>query len=184
MIDAVEPEEGATVFLRARRPVRRHRRASSGATMAEFALIAPMGFLLLMSIVVLGIVIANFIQVTNAARDGIRAGAICAGEVNSGVPASPLLPDGTACTVANLNAYINNHITGIPKLAPTIVLCAAGGSCGATPITSFQGCSTTAYLQVTMTYSQPLYLPLVSGFFATQPDGTRTINAQAQAACQ
>ena len=152
--------------------------------MAEFALIAPMGFLLLMSIVVLGIVIANFIQVTNAARDGIRAGAICAGEVNSGVPASPLLPDGTACTVANLNAYINNQITGIPKLSPTIVLCAAGGSCSATPITTFDGCSTTAYLQVTMTYSQPLYLPLVSGFFETQPNGTRTINASAQAACQ
>lgn len=145
---------------------------------------APMGFLLLMSIVVVGIMLANFIQVTNAARTGIRAGAICAGEVNSGTPASPLLPDGTACTVANLNGYINNHITGIPKLAPTIVLCAAGGLCGATPITSFQGCSTNSYLQVTMTYSQPLYLPLVSSFFETKPDGTRTINAQAEAACQ
>ena len=145
---------------------------------------APMGFLLLMSIVVVGIMLANFIQVTNAARDGIRAGAICAGEVNSGVPTSPLLPDGSACTVANLSAYINNQITGIPKLAPTIVLCPAGSSCNATPIPNFQGCTTNAYLQVTMTYSQPLYLPLVSAFFQTQPDGTRTINAQAEAACQ
>lgn len=152
--------------------------------MAEFALIAPMGFLLLMSIVVVGIVVANFVQVTNAARTGIRAGAICAGEVNSGVPASPLLPDGTACTVANLSAYINNHITGIPKLAPTIVLCPAGGTCNATPITSFSGCTTNSYLEVTMTYAQPLYLPLVSAFFETQPNGNRTINAQAQAACQ
>lgn len=154
--------------------------------MAEFALIAPMGFLLLLSIVVIGIVTTNFIQVTNATRDGARVAAICAGEGSGGT-----IPDGTAraCTVQNLQSYVQAHLTSIPaNVLPSFDICTSSGSCGA-PLSSGTdltgvGCNSSELLEVQMSYDQPLYLPMVSAFFATKPNGTRTLQATAEAGCE
>ena len=63
--------------------------------MVEFAFVAPLGFLLLLSIIVTAIIVTNFIQVTNIARDGARVAAIC-----GSVPGTPM-PDGSGpCTGA------------------------------------------------------------------------------------
>ena len=193
MIDAVEPEEGPTAFSCARRPTRIRHRSARGATMAEFALIAPMGFLLLMSIVVIGIVVTNFIQVTNVARAGARMAAICAGEQTT-APNAGTIPDGSSpaltCSVNDLDTYMSQHLTSIPaSVTPTIQVCpATGGSCtslsSSTSVAS-SGCNTSELIQVSVSYSQPLYLPLVGNFFESTPgSGSRTLQAQAEAGCE
>jgi Flp pilus assembly protein TadG len=181
---ADEPREGRAVPVRAPRPQRHRRAGSSGATVAEFALIAPIGFLLITTIVVVGIVVTNFIQLTNAARDGVRVAAICAGDVTSGL--TPQLPDGTSCSVTSVDAYINARLTSIPSITPTIQVCPAGSSGSSCPVASadLSGCTSGAYLEVTMSFDQPLFLPMVSSFFQTKPNGVRTLQAQAEAACQ
>lgn len=150
--------------------------------MAEFALIAPMGFLLILSIVVIGIVTTNFIQVTNIARDGARMAAICAGEPTGGT-----IPDGSGnlCTVTNLQNYMTARLTSIPaSVNPTIQVCSPGCQNFATGDLP-QQCNHTSLIQVTMSYAQPLYLPLVSSFFESTPgSGNRTLQAKAQAGCE
>ena len=151
--------------------------------MAEFALIAPMGFLLIMSIVVLGIVTTNFIQVTNIARDGARMAAICGGEATGGT-----IPDGSglACTVTNIDTYMEARLTSIPagSVTPTIQVCAAG-SCNALVGGQLpQQCNDGQFIEVQMSYPQPLYLPMVSTFFQTNSNGTRLLQAQADAGCE
>ena len=159
--------------------------------MAEFALIAPMGFLLIMSIVVVGIVVTNFIQVTNVARAGARMAAICAGEQTT-VPDAGTIPDGSSltCSVQDLDTYMSQHLTSIPaSVTPTIQVCpATGGSCtalSASTSVASSGCNSSELIQVSVSYSQPLYLPLVGNFFETTPgSGSRTLQAQAEAGCE
>lgn len=152
--------------------------------MAEFALIAPMGFLLLMSIVVIGIVVTNYIQLTNVARDGARIAAICAGEGTT--PGS--IPNGTSltCSVTDLETYMESRLTSIPagSVTPSIQICPAGSSCFTPPTGYLNGCNTDQLIEVTMSYPQPLYLPMVSNIFETAPNGTRTLQAKAQAGCE
>jgi len=49
---------------------------SSGQSMVEFALIAPLLFLLLFGIIELGFMVNIYIGLTNSARDAARAGAV------------------------------------------------------------------------------------------------------------
>jgi hypothetical protein len=170
--------------------VGRHR--SRGQSLVEFAFIAPVGFLLLLGIVVVAIIVTNFIQLTNYAREGARIAAICgAGSVNK--PAQ--MPDGSGtCTDGKILAYITAHLVAVPggSVNPTIYVCTPdrvtnGGGCNAANgLPGFHWCYGQAgsIVQVDMSYDQPLYLPLVSNVFGTNPNGTRTLKASAQATCE
>src|SRR5579864_5775642 len=82
---------------------------SGGQAMIEFALLAPLGFLLLLSIVVMGIIVTNYIQLTNEARDGARVAAIC------GSSATAQMPNGAGqCTPALVASYITGHLVALP----------------------------------------------------------------------
>lgn len=157
--------------------------------MAEFALIAPMGFLLLLSIVVIGIVVTNFIQVTNVARQGARVAAICASEPQD----SAQIPDGSSrsCSLLNLQTYMQQMLTAVPasSVTPTIQICngiSNGISNGCSTLsTIYKGvCTTGQLIEVEMTYPQPLYLPMISTFFATNSNGTRDLQSHAEAGCE
>lgn len=153
--------------------------------MAEFALIAPVAFLLLMSIIVVAIVVTNFIQVTNVARQGARVAAICASEPQ----ATAQIPNGSSqtCSLTNLQTYMEQQLTAVPanSVSPTIQVCNSISSGCSTLPNIYQGvCNTGQLIQVQMTYPQPLYLPLVSNVFETSPNGTRKLEAQAEAACE
>jgi len=168
------------------RPRRRTRASTSGVTMAEFALLAPVAFLLLTSIVVVGIMITNYIQVTNVAREGARIAAICAGESKGSV-----IPDGSTparpCTVTGVENYMADHLTSVPggSVNPSVEVCAAG-SCN--PLLAgddlAQRCTSSTLIEVNMSYPQPLYLPLVSTFFQDNSNGTRSLTARAEAGCE
>ena len=171
----------------------RRRRAgkNSGQAMIEFALLAPMGFLLLLSIVVTGIIVTNYIQLTNEARDGARVAAIC------GSSTSALMPNGAGpCTPGLVASYITGNMVALPagSVTPQIYFCTSvdvqQGTCAsssnllsASGIT-FKQCQTGAIFQINMSYDQPLYFPLLSNLFQTKPNGTRTLSASAQATCE
>jgi Flp pilus assembly protein TadG len=140
---------------------RLRRQSRRGATLVEFALVAPLGFLLILGIIVSGIVVTNYIQLTNAARDGARLAAICGSGVNLAAPATTQLPTVSVCS---------------PSDAATGACAANGKGIGT--------CQVGKIVEVDMTYDQPLYVPLISNLLETNPNGTRTISASAQATCE
>ena len=171
------------------RAYRHRRRAGEGSTLVEFALVAPIGFLLLLGIIVSGIVVTNYIQLTNAARDGARLAAICGSGVPGGASAATWMPDGSGlCTPSNIQNYIARHLVSVPLAQlPTVSVClpsdAAMGACAANG-KGIGTCQAGKIVEVDMTYDQPLYLPLISNVLETKPNGTRTISASAQATCE
>jgi len=156
-----------------------------GIALVEFALVAPIGFVLLLGIFVLGIVITNYIQLTNVARDGARIAAICGSDPGA------KMPDGSgACSDSAIAAYITSHLVTVPTgaVSPQIYVCtpaqAAAGTCTSSGARGIGNCQGGRIVEVDMYYDQPLYLPLVSNFFATNSDGTRRLSASAQATCE
>jgi Flp pilus assembly protein TadG len=187
------PEAGAQEAPIAHRRVlspRRHGlKRGKGQAMVEFALIAPAGFLLLLSILVVGILVTNYIQLANAARDGARVAAIC------GSSASATMPDSSgACTPSNVAAYITSHLVALPagSVTPQIYFCTnaevQSGTCAVSSnllsSSTFAQCQLGSIFEVDMYYDQPLYLPLVGNFFQTSPNNTRRLTASAEATCE
>ena len=66
--------------------------------MVEFALMAPMIFLLLMGIIVAAIVVSNMVQLQNTVRDAARAAAVCGGPSRPTGSNAPTIPGGLSCT--------------------------------------------------------------------------------------
>jgi Flp pilus assembly protein TadG len=158
-----------------------------GQAMIEFALLAPFGFLLLLSVIVMGIVVTNYIQLTNEARDGARVIAICGSNANA------VLPDGTGRSCDGFIAnYVTSRLVALPAGSVTPKISVISGALPCTIVDASGNvnpachCSPGAIVQVTMSYPQPLYLPLVSNLFQTSgaPSGTRTLSASAQATCE
>jgi Flp pilus assembly protein TadG len=96
---------------RGERPQRRRERAVS---MVEFALLAPVAFLILMGLVVTGIVVTNEVALSNGVRDIARAAAVC-GSIAGRPPSTgtdPQLPatggqSALSCSWTNLQTYVS-----------------------------------------------------------------------------
>jgi Flp pilus assembly protein TadG len=155
----------------------RIRRWQSGATMVEFALVAPMGFVLLILIVVMGIVVTNYVQLTNVAREGARMAAICTQGAGNGVST---LPDGTGtCDEPHVAQWIADNLVTVPGTVRSQVSISV----------NYQGqtitnCQANALVEVDVYYDQPLYVPLITQLFQTNSNGTRRLLASAQATCE
>lgn len=160
---------------------RRSHSRSRGTSAVEFALVGPTAFLLLVGAVVLGIVITHEIQLSQAVRDSARAAAICGSSTDQATGST--LPDGTLCTTANITAYINARVDAVsPTLANQAVITVfdtKGGS-----FTSPSACAPGDTLQVSITYQQPLFVPLVGALVGNPSTNTRTISAQGEATCE
>lgn len=186
---------GASVSTRFSAPPRVRRRGASGVTLVEFAFVAPVAFLLICGIVVVGIVATNFVQLSNAARDGARVAAIC----GSNPADTTQMPDGSGvCSFSAVQTYITKHLVAVPSgsVTPTLYVCSADqtSSCATsgtecTLDSSGYGicnCQAGKIVEVDMQYDQPLYLPLISTLLQTSPpgNGTRRLLASAQATCE
>jgi Flp pilus assembly protein TadG len=185
------PEAGAQeppIASRRSLLLRRRGLRRKGQAMVEFALIAPAGFLLLLSILVVGIIVTNYIQLTNGARDGARVAAIC-----GSTPGTPM-PDGSgSCTGLAVANYITQHLVALPAgtVTPQIYVCLAqqAAACSTTGLacsasTVICQCQPGRIVEVDMSYDQPLYFPIVSNVFGTNSNGTRRLSASAQATCE
>jgi hypothetical protein len=157
--------------------------------MVEFALMAPMLFLLLMGIIVAAIVVTNMVQLQNTVRDAARAAAVCGGPSRPTGSDAPTLPGGLSCTSLNLPTFFNTHLSAIPAGAVQPYLCVEinGASCTGVLATSenvFDQCDQGQTIEVQASYAQPLYLPLVGTFFGSGGSNSRTLSASATAVCE
>jgi Flp pilus assembly protein TadG len=163
---------------------------SRGTSAVEFALIGPTAFLLLIGAVVLGIVVMHEVQLTQAVRDSARAAAICGSTTDQATGST--LPDGTPCTTAGITAYINARANAVsPTLANQAVMTVfdasgtvVGTSSGSTVGQAAGNCLPGYTVQVSITYQQPLYLPLVGALVGNPATNTRAITAQGEATCE
>jgi Flp pilus assembly protein TadG len=170
--------------------------------MVEFAIVGPLAFLVLLGIVVLAVVLLHEIQLTQAVRNSARAAALCGTATGS---TTATLSDGTSCTGANILNYINGQVTqvnsSLSNQASVIVYCdgsVSGCANGATPTggtgtgsasalaTATATCQSGYTIQVSISYYQPLFLPLVGNVFGSGggPSNTRQIVATGEATCE
>jgi len=176
---------------------RRHRSArESAVSLVEFAVVAPVFVTLLVGLLLLGIVVMNQMQLTNAARDGARAAAVCGGPSRNTQPVTPTLPDGrTTCDSRNLIGYISSRLQAVPGGGVTSVCVYAGSQTGSTQGTTcvasdpvdpniFDKCSKGSVIQVDISYPQQLYVPFVGALFGDNGTQVRTLHARAQATCE
>ena len=142
---------------------RRHRERA--VSMVEFALLAPVAFLLLMGLVVTGIVVTNQVALSNGVRDIARAAAVCGSVAGRPVPPptgtyNPQLPatggqSALGCSWTNLQTYISARmktLAGGTITAPT-------GSCG-TNCRATSGASGAATVEVCVYDSSGNIVPL------------------------
>lgn len=159
------------------REVSARRRAHTGTTLVEFALIAPVAFVLLFGSIVVATIVFDQLQLTNAARDGSRAAAICGGASRT---SGTTLPNGAACTTANVEQYIYSELQSVPaNIAITVTVYLAGG----TTSTDLDQCSAQRLVQINASYAQSLYVPLVGQMMGAGTNDTKTISASASSVC-
>jgi hypothetical protein len=76
----------------------------------------------------------------------------------------------------------------VGSVAPKIYVCtpaqAAAGTCTSAGARGILNCQSGRIVEVDMYYDQPLYVPFLSAGFQTNSNGTRRMNASAQATCE
>jgi hypothetical protein len=172
------------------------RRSERGVGIVEMAMVAPVFLLLILGAFVLGIVVMNQMQLTNAVRDGARAAAVCGGPTRNSQPVPPTLPDGhTSCDSTALITYINSRLSAVPGGAITSVCVYVGSQEGSDTGTScvasdpvdpniLDKCNKGTVVEVDIAYPQQLYVPLISNVLGDHGSTTRTLHAAAQAVCE
>lgn len=93
----------------------RRRRLTRGQAMVEFAMVAPMFFLLLFGIIEAGRFIFYYETLSNATREGARY-AIVNGANTLGCPSGPAAPGSAPCDVPgnNVIARVRQSAVGMP----------------------------------------------------------------------
>ena len=148
---------------------------------------APLAMLLLMGLVVLGVMVTNQVQLTNAVRDGARAAAVC----GSNPTGTTTLPDGsTPCTDTTsgspddkLTAWIISQANGSHGGVATVAFTVYNASHTAVG-TTMSLCRKGYTVEVSTNYAQQIFVPLVGRWLGDGGGNTRTISAKAQATCE
>jgi TadE-like protein len=178
------------------RPLPARRAGERGVGVVELTMVAPVFLLLLIGAFVLGLVVMNQMQLTNAVRDGARAAAVCGGPNRNAEPVPPTLPDGlTSCNSTSLITYINKRLSAVPGGAITSVCVYVGSSDGTDGGTScvasdpvdpniLDKCNKGTVVEVDIAYPQQLYIPVVGNLLGDHGTTTRTLHAAAQAVCE
>ena len=153
----------------------RRRDDSSGQALVEFALIAPLLFLILFGIIQLGFVLGGQNGLTNAAREAARYASTlptpdttvgCTGTGNNSAAVQ------TRLTTINLRQYIPGYIPGNvvnPGSGPATCNAAAlgGTATGVAYCARANGDGTFSIrVRVSVVYRHPLFIPLVGRFFS------------------
>jgi len=155
--------------------------------MVEFALLAPVALLLIFGLIVIGLIVVNEVGLSNATRDIARAAGVCGG---SGRDPNTRLPDTgfPVCSQANLQTYINNRLkqlVGGDGSSVTIKVYKSTDRTKSNDLLTIDNCDRGGTIEISATFQQPLFLPLVGHWLATSPSTTdRTLNADASATCE
>lgn len=189
---------------------RTRRAGRHGVAMVEFALVAPIAFLILLGIVITGIAVSNQIALSNGVRDAVRAAAVCGGNIgprdlNTQLPST----NGQAaqtCSWANFQTYISarlSKLAGAGTVSPPTGSFAGNTNCAAVAAAEvclyksdgtavalsssnpLDLCQKGYKIEVSSQYGQPLFIPLVGRFLGSNGStSTRNLTADAQATCE
>ncbi|MDQ6747198.1 MAG: pilus assembly protein [Candidatus Dormibacteraeota bacterium] len=147
--------------------------------MVEFALVAPLGFILVLGIVVVAIVATNQNRMTNSARDAARAAAVC------GSNAAPTtLPNGRNCSDTEATSYATAQLKQVDTSYPWGPALSVIDQSGASDGSSLSNCKPGRLVLVTATYQQPLFVPFMGVLVGNAATNTRTLQARAEATCE
>jgi hypothetical protein len=162
------------------------RRREGGQALTEFALIAPLLFLILFGIIQLGFMLGGQNGLTNATREAARYAStlptpdtIVAGNCGTSVNTTSAGLVYDRLVKINMLQYIPGYQAGnVVKASP---LSACGAAAAAGTATGIQYCrlpvdgSTSAvFVRVTVVYKHPLFIPLVGRFFGSSNTWTGT----------
>ncbi len=176
-----------------------------GQGLVEFALVGPLAFLLILGIIVAGIAVSNQDLLNNSVRDAARAAAVCGGSGRDGqsqLPPAGSVPAQT-CSWAALDDYAKARLTQLVG-GSTVTAPAGGAGCRQLPGDSalvcvykadnsaatitgnpLNSCQRGYKIEISTTYAQPLYLPLVGIVLGSGGSSTsRTLSADAEATCE
>lgn len=105
--------------------MKRELKSCRGAAIVEFAIILPLLFMLILGIIEFGLLLYNKAIITNASREGARAGVVF--NVNGSGTYSPLSGGEIRAVI---NSYTSNHLVtfGAPPDPPDVTPCASRGS--------------------------------------------------------
>lgn len=147
--------------------------------MVEFALVAPIAFILVLGIVVVAIVATNQNRLTNTARDAARAAAVCGSDA-----AYTTLPNGQACNDSQALSYATGQlqqIDGSYGWSPGLSIVDQSGTIDGTTLAD---CKPGRLVMVTANYQQPLFVPFIGVLIGNASTNTRTLQATAEATCE
>lgn len=166
---------------RVRRPGRSQH--DGGVSLVEFALVAPLFFLLVVGLVIGGIVVTNQVQLTNALRDGARAAGVCGSDTSGATQLPPYSsnPADEVCSSANVVKYTRSRLQAVPATVNLSVSVFVNGSFVGNDLSS---CQPGATVEVQGSFAQPLYVPLVGIFLGDNGGNVRTIRGDAEATCE
>ena len=189
-------------------PSRGRLRRVRGVGAVEFALMAPMGFLLVLGVVITGIAVTNQNLLSDGVRDVARAAAICGG---SGRDSKTELPSAGSqaaqtCSWSALASYAQARLSqlagsgGLSAPPSSATNCETLGSgAGVALVCLYDSTNTVkAYtgdpldscqqgykIEISSQYGQPLYLPLVGRWLGSNGSTTtRTLSADATVVCE
>jgi Flp pilus assembly protein TadG len=101
------------------------RRKEEGASLVEFALIAPILFLLLFGIIDFGFIYNDFLSVRQGVRDGARAGAVANFGNQTSCNNSNFIPIGTTSTQAEALICTTRNKIGLDPTKMRVAVCLA-----------------------------------------------------------
>jgi Flp pilus assembly protein TadG len=129
-------------------------KSQNGAQLVEFAIILPLLITILFAVIEFGFMLYDQAIITNASREGARAGVVAAiqGSGFSSYPgcasATSGITDGTATAGCVAKNYVSNSLVSFYSPAPTAIITATNiGPC--TPLPPSNACK----LQVNITYN-------------------------------
>ena len=154
----------------------RSRRSERGQALVEFAGVVLPLLVILVGIIQSGFLFSGYIGISNAAREGARAGTIYEYDSTEGQGQNDLL----RCQ-AILAAAQQAVDAGVPGAFSGSCSTINGGGDLVIAYPDAATCTNSArtgcQLRVTLMFHQPLLIPLVGTFFSTEGDNTIGLNA-------
>jgi Flp pilus assembly protein TadG len=161
--------------------VRRLRPRSRGQALVELAIAAPLLLSLLLGVAQVAVIVYDQVTVDTAAREGARVGSEQpngSGAYSGGSPVAapyPTCPSSGTSTNPVCNAVWN--ASGLLSGQSMAVSIAPQAASGYSPdCSSYPGAVTDGYVQVTVSYNAPIFVPLLGQLFQSSP-GVRQVTA-------
>ena len=167
--------------------------------MVEFALVAPIALVLFFGVIIISVAALAQVQLSHAARDIARAGAVCGSATRD--PATEL-PDGTPCTGGAFLTWASAQLQRVPGGGTPQAPAISGANCATEsgyvlcvydsqnhPITvgttnPLDLCVKGAHLEVSAALAQPLFVPPFDRIFGGGPGGTRALTSDTEVLCE